>query len=82
MHRPRSTAWLVPAVALLTAGTAYGKPARKDAHETRAKHGTKGEGAPAKNGNKAKPTAPAAEKADNALALLLGDPAVVEELKR
>ncbi|MET0595214.1 MAG: pitrilysin family protein, partial [Polyangiaceae bacterium] len=63
MHRPRSTAWLVPAFALLTAGTAHGKPPRKDAHETRAKHGTKGADTP-KNGNKAKPAAAPAEKAE------------------
>jgi zinc protease len=65
MHRPRSIAWLLPAFAMLSAGTAYGKPPRKDAHETRGKHDKKGADAPSsKAGNKAKPAAANAAAAE------------------
>jgi predicted Zn-dependent peptidase len=61
MYRPRSPAWLVPALAFLTAGAAEGKP--RQAHETRAKHAQKGAtAAPANKAGPAKPAAAAAEK--------------------
>ena len=66
MHRPRFPAWLVPALAVLTAGAAEGKPPRQ-AHETRAKHAQKGATpAPAGKASPAKPSAAPAEKSTKA----------------
>ena len=62
MHRPRTPAWLVPALAIFVAGTAEGKPL--PVHDARAKHAQKGAtSAPAGKAQPAKPAAPApAEK--------------------
>jgi predicted Zn-dependent peptidase len=67
MFRPRSPAWLVPALVLFAASTAQGKP-RQAAHDARAKQAQKSKGPTAANNKAAtaKPSAPPAEKSAKA----------------